>query len=196
MNIIKPEGQALMRALIFGPSGRGKTTFCGTAELDSRTSPTLLLDFEGNTEVLLGLDIDIWPIRTRTYFNESFAFLSNDDKYKSVGIDSISEVNAYAIATEVERRVKIGGSGRDEFPDQAQKQDYGAVLVQMRRFIRQFRTLNKHIIFTALDDMEPEPGEGNVKIPSMIGKMKREVGGLMTTVGYISLDPERKDDQG
>lgn len=195
--IIKPEAQAYLKALIFAPHGRGKTTFLGSAQLDERTSPMLLLDFEGNTESLTGLDIDITPVRTWEDFDNVYRFLSQPGHgYKSIGIDSISEINTYAILAEMQRRVNIGGPGRDEFPDQAQKQDYGAVLVQMRRLLRRFRDLPMHVIFTALDDTEAEPGEGMVKIPGMIGKMRREVGALMSVVGYLSLDSQKKDEYG
>jgi hypothetical protein len=196
-NIVKPEDKAFMKALVFAPHGRGKTTFLGTAQEDERTAPLLLLDFEGNTESLYGLDVDIWPVRNWDNFEEVYRFLSVPGHgYKSIGIDSISEVNTYALLQEMTRRVNIGGPGREDFPDQAQKQDYGAILVQMRRLLRRFRDLPMHVIYTALDDTEPEPGEGIVKIPGMVGKMRREVGALMSVVGYIALDPEKKDDHG
>jgi len=196
-HIIKPSAQAFLKALVFAPHGRGKTTFLGTAQDDDRTAPILILDFEGNTESLNGLDVDLWPVRSWEDFEEAYKFLAGGEHhYKTVGIDSISEVNTYALLNEMQRRVRIGGPGRDEFPDQAQMQDFGAVLVQMRRLLRRFRDLPMHILYTALDDTEPEPGEGTVKIPGMIGKMRREVGALMSVVGYLSLDESKKDEHG
>jgi len=193
LKIVKPEQQAYLKMLVFAPHKHGKTTLVASAQEDPRTSPSLLLDFEGNTECLVGLDIDIAPIREWRDFTEAYAFLANSDhKYKSVSIDSITEVNFYALSTEILRQ-GTSGKGREDGPlgpDQAQMQDFGRVLTQMRRLLRMFRNLPMHVMYTALDDTELEPGEGSVKIPAMIGQMKREVGALVSVVGYLSMQGE------
>lgn len=183
---------------------RGKTTFIGTAQEDPRTSPCLLLDFEGNVSVLRGLDIDIWPVRSHEDFGEAYAFLKKGDHhYKTVALDSLTETSMYFLLAEMARRERLatGAStpadvSRQKLPDQAQQQDYGAILVQQRRLLRRLRDLPMHVIYTALEYVDVEPGEGLVKMPSMQGSMRREAGGMMTVVGYLDLDREKKDEHG
>lgn len=185
--IIKPETAGYVKALIFGPGGYGKTTFLGTAQEDKRTYPMLLLDYEGNTESLMGLDIDIKRIRSWQDFNDTLAYLRKGEHgYKSLGIDSISEINFWALNNQMEEHA----ANRDE-PDQPQLQDFGRTLVQMRRVLRVFRDLPMHVFYTAIDDSESEPGEGTVKFPLMVGQMKKEVGALMAVVGCLAMQEDR-----
>lgn len=189
--ILKPDEASYMKALIFGPGGYGKTTFLGTAQKDPRTSPMLLLDYEGNTESLRGLDIDIKPIRDWNDFNETLQYLRHEKHgYKSIGIDSLTEVNLWALNARVLERSATRGD--DEQPE---LQDFGHVLTQMRRLIRVFRDLPMHVFYTAIDDTEPEPGEGNVKIPMMVGRMKREIGALMSVVGCLAIQETQNPDK-
>lgn len=189
MIIKKPDEQAYLKALVYGPHGQGKTHLLGTAQLDARTRPMLLIDWEGNTETLAGLDIDVAVCRTWQDMNEVYAMLTQTNHgYKSVGIDSLTELNLYALITEMNRQVALGGKGRDTQPDAAQIQDYGVTLVQMRRLLRNMRDLPMHVIFTALDDSDVTPREGTVKLPMMVGKMRQEVGALMSVVGYLAIE--------
>jgi hypothetical protein len=201
--IIKPGDRPYLRLLVFAPYQSGKTTLLGTAHQDPRTSPHLVLDFEGNTSVLLGCknsvgeEISIWPMRSASDLNEAFAYLhKGDHPFKSCSIDSLTEINWYFLSTEMDRRVQLaGGEGsRATLPDQSQIQDYGAILVQQRRLVRRFNTLPLHIIYTALDFQEAVAGEGEVTKPAMQGNFRNEVGGLMDVVGYLSLDEKKKDE--
>lgn len=203
--IIRPGDRPYLRLLVFAPFQTGKTTFLGSAQQDSRTSPHLVLDMEGNTSVLLGCkdaagrEIDIWPMRSAADFTEAYSYLQRKDQpYKSISMDSLTEINWYYLSTEMDRRVALaGGEGsRAALPDQSQIQDYGAILVQQRRLVRRFNKLPLHIIYTALDYQESVAGEGDVTKPAMQGNFRNEVGGLMDVVGYLSLDEKKTDEAG
>lgn len=207
--IIHPGDRPYLRLLVFAPYQTGKTTLLGTAHQDPRTSPHLVLDMEGNTSVLLGCknaageEISIWPMKSANDFREAYQYLSRKDQpFKSISIDSLTEINWYFLSTEMQRRVELAGGGvktggevqRENLPDQAQQQDYGSILVQQRRLVRRFNTLPLHIIYTALDYQEAVAGEGDVTKPAMQGNFRNEVGGLMDVVGYLSTDEKKKDE--
>lgn len=181
----KPSDLRVMRALIFGPSGHGKTTFLGTAQQDPRTAPIVIFDFEGGTESLSGLDVDVAVIRDWQDYNEGYDYLQKGKhEYLSVGIDSISETHIFALLDIL--RIE-SGSGRKGNVDALQQGDYGIALVQMRRLIREFRDLPMHSFFTSLATEEMDAREGMVKKPALAGAFRDEGPGLMSVVGYLAL---------
>lgn len=191
LQIVKPSSLKFCKSLIFAPSGAGKTVFLGTAQADPRTSPMLVLDFEGGSESLDGLDIDIAPIRDWDTFNEAYELLTeNEHGYKSVGIDSISEVHKWAL---LEILRKEGGS-RDN-PDLVQQGDYGTATTQMRKLLRAFRDLPMHVFYVGHAKDTDIPKEGRVRVPDLAGQLAEEVVGLMSVSGYLALteDEEGED---
>lgn len=187
MKIIKPEEAQFVKCLLYGPSGHGKTHFLGTVEEDPRTKPLLLLDFEGGDQTLVGLGVDMIRVRTWDDYSEVYNALANGElpKYKSVGIDSVSETQMYSflrileVSTQ-ERRAK----GQDV--DSLQQADYGKSHMQMRRFLRSFRDLPMHCFLTALPKDSMESGVGMVKKPGLAGQMAEEILGMMDVVGYLA----------
>jgi hypothetical protein len=183
VKIQKPDELRLMKGLIFGPPGHGKTTFLGSAQYDDRTSPILILDFEGGSESLVGLDVDIVRVSDWNVYNDVFEFLANDKhSYQSVGIDSISETHIFTLLN----ILKMEGPTRKD-PDLLQQGDYGKALVLMRRLLREFRDLPIHVFFTALAKEDLDSREGMVKKPALAGVLADEVPGMMGLVGYLAL---------
>lgn len=188
MEITKPDAARWVKAIIFGPYGHGKTTFCATAQLDPRTSPALFLDFEAGESSLAGLDIDMHRIRSWDDYNEAYAELNDNSKYKSIIIDSISETHIFALLAIVEKF-----KSRREDPDLVQLQDYGKAQIQMRRFLRAFRDLPMHVFMTCQSKDVTEPKVGTVKKVALAGQMAEEVPGIMDVVAYLAL---RETDKG
>jgi hypothetical protein len=190
VEIIQPGEQQYAKVLIFGPSGQGKTVFLGTAQEDDRTSPMLLLSFEGGHSSLAGLDIEIAPIKSWEDYNEVYDLLTNENHgYKSIGIDSISETHTFALLDILNKQ---GESRRD--PDLIEQGDYGKASTQMRRFLRTFRDLPVHVFYTALAKEIKDPRAGMVKVPAMAGQLAEEVPGIMDTVGYLAIEPPEEDE--
>lgn len=186
LQITNPAAARYAKALVFSPAGHGKTHLLGTANNDERTSPMLLLDFEGGLESLSGLDIDTAPIRGWDDYNEAYEILSDPDtKYKSVGIDSASETHIWALLTRLEAQ-----AAKRSDTDLIELGDYGAVSTQMRRLLREFRDLPMHVFYTATTKEIEERGVGKVKVPAMSGQMADEIVALMSIVGYLALTPD------
>jgi hypothetical protein len=193
VNITKPGVADYLKALVFGPSGQGKTTFLGSAMDDPRTRPMLLLDFEGGSHVLKGMpsEPDVVKVNSWKTYNEVYRYLSKDQhSYRSLGIDSVSETNIWALLRSIEDT-----DFKRADPDALTQQDYGKVLVQMRRMLRTFRDLPMHVIYTATADDDVEPRVGLMRKPAMSGKLKEEVPALMDVVTYLAIE-NYKDEQG
>lgn len=200
MRVRNPTAQRHMKALIFAPAGAGKTVFLGTAQADERTYPMCFLDFEGGDESLAGLDIDIFEIRSWEDYNEVYEALANgetwtiDDKeydftkYKSLGIDSISETHRFALM-EIIR--KEGPSRRN--PDLIEQGDYNVATVQIRRLLREFRDLPLHVFYAAHAKKDEIPREGMVNLPDLSGKLAEEISGIVSVQGYLAQFMEDED---
>jgi hypothetical protein len=184
----KPADTRFAKVLMFSPAGHGKTHFLGTAEEDERTSPMLLLDFEGGEETLTGLDIDVARIRSWDDYSEAYEILSDPDtKYKSCGVDSISETHIWALLSRLDEQ-----GARRKDPDLIEIGDYGVAGTQLRRLLREFRDLPMHVFYTAASKEVDERGVGRVKVPAMSGQMAEEVVHLMSIVGYLALAPSEE----
>lgn len=182
LQIVKPSANRYCKALIFAPGGAGKTVLAGTAALDKRCTPALVLDFEGGSESLSGLDIDIGPIKSWQDYNEAYELLaSGDSGYRSVIIDSISETHKFALLDILR---KEGPNRKD--PELLEQRDYGKATVQMRRLLREFRDLPMHVFFISHAKELEVPREGRVRIPDLAGQMAEEVSGLMSVCGYLA----------
>ena len=201
MEIRKPSERRFAKVLVFAPAGAGKTVLLGTAQADERTHPMLLLDFEGGTESLAGLDIDTIPIRSWDDYNEAYEALANGDviefegqeydfsQYNSLGIDSISETHKFAL---LEILRKEGPSRRN--PDLIEQGDYGTATTQMRRLLREFRDLPMHVFFVAHAKETEIPREGRVRVPDLAGQMAEEVAGLVSVAGYLAQFTDEEGD--
>lgn len=203
VEIVRPGDKRYVKALLFAPGGHGKTHLLGTAQNDKRTSPMLLLDFDGGLETLDGLDIDAVPIRSWEAYDEVYeplleeepweipgSSLKKGEVYKSLGIDSISETHIWGLLT------RIGEKGPDRNdPDLIEQGDYGVVSTQMRRLLREFRDLPMHVFYTSSAKEAEERGVGKIKVPSLAGQMSDEVVHLMSVVGYLAKGYDSEEDE-
>jgi hypothetical protein len=183
-----------MNGLFFGPYKIGKTHLLGTAAFDERTAPMALIDFEGGVLDVLedmpgfGTDLVHIPVKTWDDFNEAYARIEeNDEGFKSTGIDSIAETHIFSLLNILDEE-KDKREQKGENTDLIQQGDYGTALVQLRRLVRAFRDLPIHAFFTAHSKEEIVTKEGMVKMPSMAGKASTEIPGLMTLVGYLTME--------
>lgn len=189
VKIGKPEEVTHFKGLIFAPPGAGKTHMLGTLNDDPRTAPALILDFEGGVQTLVGRDIDVARIRNWKDFEEAHEILEDEDSpYNSVGVDSLSEAQIGGLFQLLDRRGR-----RSADPDKIEREEWGLILVQMRRFIRGFLDLGIHTFMTALAKDDLDPRSGRVAIPAFQGAFGKEVAGTFDTVAYLA---RTEDDDG
>lgn len=187
LKIHKAGESTFCNALIFSPHGHGKTHMLGTANEDERTSPILVLNFEGGTHTLAGSDVDVFDVHTWDDYNEAYEILSDPDcKYKSAGLDSMSETQIFGMLSILEKDTKRVD------PDLMAQQDWGVILIQMRRLVRHFRDLPMHVFFTALAGDTVVPRLGTIRAPLLQGAFQKELPGIVDVVGYLAV--EESDD--
>lgn len=179
------ERSSFFNILIYGDSGVGKTTLAGSADLVPEMSPVLVIDIEGGTESLKHSYPNVDMIRITSWksmqdvYNE--LHLGNTG-YKTVILDSLTEIqkfNMYAIMADVIK----GRPNQDE--DVPSMREWGINLEQIRRFVRGFRDLDMHTIFTALAKTDKDMKTGIISTkPSLSGKMADEVAAFVDIVTY------------
>lgn len=179
----KPSEKKHAKVLIFSPPGHGKTRFLGTAQEDDRTFPMAFLNFEGGDQTLAGLDIDVYDMRDMQDYKEARKMLGDPkDPHKSVGVDSVTETQVAGFLSILEKDKNRGD------PDLMAQQDWGLSLTQMRRFIRDFKFLDKHAFFTALAKDDVVARVGQVKTPAIQGAFQYELPGVVDVVSYLALE--------
>lgn len=184
MKIEKPGMNQHVKALIYGPSGHGKTRFLGTMQQDPRTSPALLIDFEGGDQSLSRLDMDMVRVRDWKGYSEVYSELQAGTKYKAIGIDSISETETFSLLAILSGETPFNRGNATE--DQLTQGDYGVSHIQIKRLIRKFRDLPYHVFITSLSQEVNEVKVGMIKKPALSGKMADEIPGIMDVVGYLA----------
>lgn len=187
---VATENERRAKVLVFGPPKHGKTHFLGTAAFDERTCPMACFDLEGGVVDVLetmpgwGTDFVNIPVHDWGDFNEGYERVrQNDEGFKSVGFDSLSEMHIYALMNLLED----GKPSRDKEPDLIQQGDYGIGLVQIRRVVRALRDLPLHVFYTAHHKEDIDRKEGLVTTVNLAGKAAIEIPGLMSVVAYLAL---------
>lgn len=177
-----PSEGSYCKMLVHSPAGNGKTYFLGTAQLDERTYPMAFLNFDAGDKTLAGLEIDVYDMRDFKDYEEAKAMLQHPQSpFKSVGIDSVSETQVAGIMDIIKR-----GAGQGADPDQLGQPGWGLILMQMRRFVRDFKFLPMHTFMTALSKDEVMPKRGMVQVPAVQGAFMTELSGVPDIVAYLN----------
>lgn len=201
VKIYKPHiGTYKLKMLVYGPPGVGKTSLLATANLHALTSPVLLINVEGGMLSVadsgtLGLKTppDVVDLQGFDHLESIFWFLAKGDHpYKSVGIDSLSELQMVNLEHIVKKLVgKTSKSGeRRESLDDVWRDDYGTSTQQLRRVVRQFRDLPMHVFFSCHDATSQDKDKNEVAHPALTPKLRSTVMGYMDVIGYMYVDSE------
>ena len=143
-----------VKVLVYGQAGAGKTSLIKTLP-----SP-IVLSAEGGLLSIQDADLPFIEITSMTELQEAYTWLTSSDEakaYKSVALDSISEIAEVCLNTEK----KVTKDPR---------QAYGAMQEQMADIIRAFRDLpGRHVYMSAkLEKTQDEMGRV-LYSPSMPG---------------------------
>lgn len=183
------ENEQYLKALVFAPLGYGKTRFAGSAQLDPRSSPILVLDYEAGTNVLKGIEPPIdrismkrdTSVATWALFDQIYGELaSGNHPYKTVVLDSLSELYQLALLT----RTEIAGR-KDARVDHLDQDDYGVVALNIRKLVRKFRDLPMNVIMTCHATETVDVMRGAIKQPALSTSLRVDVPGMFHIVGYL-----------
>lgn len=161
-----------IKALIYGPSKSGKTTFGGTAP------SSIFASAEGGLLSIVEKNPHFVEIKSFKDLSDLYKFLLHEKHdYKTVIIDSITEINDI-IKMEIERR-----TGKS-----MQVQDWGELAKKILDLLRKFRDLPMHVIFLALEKYITDEDKIRKVVPMLDGKAATGIAAFMDIVGYINIE--------
>lgn len=200
---------ARMNVLFYGPQGIGKTKLAGEAQDIPEMAPVLYLNIEGGAMTLAGRkDISFVTVTSTKQLEQVFWALAHKapgyDQFKTVIIDSISELQTIALEEINARVIEIDKSkGRNpREPDDIYQDDYGVATVRLKRLLRWFRDWPGHTLYTALPrELYPrgQDGQGQpIEVsPALSTALREAVMGYMDHVWYMfEREDIKKDEDG
>lgn len=161
-----------IKAVVYGPSGVGKTTFGATCP------KPLFLAAESGLLSIASHAPDYVEIRTLQDLREALVYLkSGKHEYETAVIDSITEISEI-IKQGIEKK-----SGKA-----MTLQDFGTLSKEIRNILRAYRDLPMHVVFIALEKIEKDEEKVIRYLPDLSGKSASEIAQFMDIVGYITID--------
>lgn len=120
-----------VNAIIYGPSGIGKTVLGATA-------PTpLIISAEDGLLSISDQEIDTTDVRSLEEFEAAYEFLANSEhSFETAIVDSLSEIAQVLLA-------EYAAVERDK------RQAYGKMADEILSLVRKFRKLPMHVVFNA-----------------------------------------------
>lgn len=175
IKIFKPADHKI-KALIYGASGSGKTTFASTAP------KPIFASAENGLLSIADKEVPYVEIKTIKDLSDLLTHLKTQPHdFKTVVIDSITEIND-VIKEEIEK--KKGG--------QMTLPDWGVLSKKINKIIRAFRDLPMHVIFIAQENNIVDEDKISKIVPSLNGKAATKIAYIMDIVGYLHIDKATK----
>lgn len=188
-----------LNAIIYGEPGAGKTHFYGTCELDPENFlPALAIDIDGGVDdTLVGKfdKVDTKSVRSMEELKALYKEIAAEpDYYKSISIDNISELQKIDM-----NAVMLEAKATAQNPDNVDiyvpsPREWGKSGERMRIIVRAFRDLPCHTICLAhVEEKEDKLTKIPRLWPSMPGKLRHELAGFFSVVGYLSTYDENQE---
>lgn len=189
-----PQRAKHLNGLFYAEPSAGKTYLFGTCELDpDEFLPALAIDIDGGVNDTLSGKFDkvevSKPIRSMETLKELYREIAADPYYyKTIGLDNISELQKLDM-----NEVMVEAKATAQNPDKVDlyvpgQREWGKSGERMRIIIRAFRDLPCHTICLAhIDEKEDKQTKLNRLWPGVPGKLRHELAGFFSVVGYLSV---------
>jgi len=199
-NVKKPEiykprmDQYFLKMLLYGDPGVGKTTLAASAMDCDATKDVLIINVEGGLLSVVDYAPDVVDLESWAHLDDLFWFLAKGDhNYKTVVIDSLSELQLVNVDSVITNAMKKPGNKREN-ADEVWLDDYGKSNSQVRNAVRKFRDLPMHVIFTCLAARSQDADKNEQVHPALPPKMRGMVMGYMDVVGFMYTKNVKNED--
>lgn len=187
------ETEHYLQMLIYGEPGSGKTYLAGSASIVDEMSPVLFVDVEGGTLTLRKDFPDVKRVRINSFtdLKKIHSHLRRGDHpYKTVVVDSLTELRAYSMDVIMARASKENPNQDPEVPS---VREWGKNSEQVRRIVRAFRDLEMNVIMTCLPTFDKDDA-GKLRIGiDLPGKLSGHVAGFYNNVSYLHTTVRKED---
>lgn len=195
---------SLVKALLYGPPGSGKTRLGASATFVQDMYPVLMLESAGNPVSIRKYDPlpTILTMDSMKDYNAPYDFLSKgqpDDhpfkkmlldagvelpkeKFRTVFVDGMTEVQRFAF------RVVIPGrdSAVGDLPASTEIQHFNSVLSMMTNWAYKFIKLDMHVILSSLEAEKQDKSGGIFRRPLLWGQSQGEISSYVYMVMRLS----------
>ena len=174
--------------LIYGVPGVGKTYLAGSAGMVPEMSPVLYIDIEGGGLTIKksfpDADIEFLRLDNPDKLKDVYEYLKTKEHgFKTVVIDSFSELHDMSIATITQEAAKANSSQDSEVPS---PREYGKARTRSRSRIRGFRDMDINVIMTTHVQNDRDSIDGTMFFkPALAGKLAEEIPGFVDIVLYM-----------
>ena len=142
-----------VKMAVYGPAGVGKTVLCATAPAP------ILISSEAGLLSLASKDVPYVEIKRIEDLDSAYKLLARDDKYKTICIDSLSEIAETLLK-------KLKETDRDP------RQSYLKMAEHLINVIRNFRDLSgRHVVFVTKMESKMDDTEVMRHRPILPGQM-------------------------
>lgn len=192
-----------LKLLIYGAPKTGKTVLAASASTCESAAPVLFCDVEAGVVSLRSapvklVDKDNLKVVSITEFEDFNAvydiLYNNPGRFKTVIIDSISEVHHLAMAAEM-KLVVLKDPTREEWVPS--RREWGIVRAQIRKLVREFRGLPINLVLNCSLRLEEDEMSGVTnRYPQLPGQLRMEIPGYCDVVALLEVTaPRRKKSQ-
>ena len=190
----------LLRVLLHGDSGAGKTTAASTMPRPCflLTEPNGLLSIRAANPDAIVVDVvstastkGVPPMNVvREFFVAALDGTLANAGVQSIVIDSLTELQRI-LRDEITSTKRVGPNGEVKWT----LDDWSTLTDRMRKLVRTIRDLPFHVVAICLSDTEVDDSGTRYVVPAFQGKkLPNEVAGYFNVVGYVFKRSEQNDD--
>jgi len=186
LGVKSPEKIEYLKVLVFGESGAGKTTLCGTSMDSELSSPVFLIDVEGGTTVLNDKpNVDVKAARAMAEIQAIADTLHQYPKYyKTVILDSLTELRDIDMQEVMMEQYKKKPETTDKYVPSPR--EWGKSGARVKEILRYLKDLPCHVVVTTLMTENQDMATGVKTIePLLPGQLQKQVSGFFDIVGYL-----------
>lgn len=171
--------------ILYGQEGCGKTTCVSYAPnlflIDAEDGRASIVKTPNRPKVFKVNDVED--------LTEVYIYLkANQDKYGSVAIDTMTEVESMFIAESIRRQCD---KDPNKDPDRVTQDDYGRASQRMQKMGRKFRSLDMYTFFICHEREDKDDSTGIIKKgPALMPSVMKKLNGFVDFILYMGLDSE------